>query len=470
MDRMDDTLLADLHAVLGDRGLLTNAADTAPFLLDHRRRYRGRARAVCLPASTAEAAAVVQRCARARVAIVPQGGNTGLCGGATPYEDADAVVIGLGRMNRIRALDPSGGHVVVEAGCILANLRQAASEAGCLFPVGLGSEGSAQIGGLVSTNAGGTQVIRYGTMREQVLGLEVVLADGRVWDGLRTLRKDNTGYDLKQLFVGAEGTLGLVTAVALRLRPQPAHLATAMVQLAEPQDAVRLLDALRRDVGEGVGTFELIPAFALDLVLRHIPGTRAPFVQPSPWYALVEILEPPSRLEELLGAALEDGLVTDAVIAQNTAEAAALWRLRESISPAQVVEGASLKHDVSVPVAAMPRFIEEASAAVVAACPGLRVCAFGHLGDGNVHFNLQQPAGTDPDAFLARGPDLAQIVHDLVVQRFGGSISAEHGLGRLKLDEVTRYKAPLELELMVRVKQALDPVGLFNPGKVIRAP
>ncbi|HRO37351.1 FAD-binding oxidoreductase [Thauera sp.] len=469
---MSDELNARLRAIVGAAHVLEAEADMAPFLSDWRGRYHGRARAVVLPRDTAEVAAVVAACAQAGVAMVPQGGNTGLCGGATPLGDGAAVVISLARMNRVRAVDPDNDTLTVEAGCTLAAVQEAAQAAGRMFPLSLASEGSCRIGGNLSTNAGGVQVLRYGNTRDLVLGLEVVLPDGRVWDGLRGLRKDNTGYDLKQLFIGAEGTLGIVTAAVLKLFPAIRSRATAWVAVPDPRAAVRLLGMLRAACGDRVSAFEIVGRTALGLVLRHIPGARDPLAGAPAWTVLVELSDPAvdapldDQLQAVLGEAFAQGLAGDAALAASGAQAQALWALREDISEAQRIEGVSIKHDVSVPVSRIPDFLERAGEALAARWPDVRVVAFGHIGDGNLHYNLSKSVADDNAAFVARTPEVNRIVHDLVCE-LGGSISAEHGLGQLKREEVLRYKPALEMELMRRVKQAFDPAGLMNPGKVL---
>jgi FAD/FMN-containing dehydrogenase len=420
------------------------------------------------PASTGDVAAIVKICADTRTPLVPQGGNTGLVGGQIPNGE---VLLSLKRLNRVRAIDCDNNTLTVEAGCILADVQRAAGDADRLFPLSLSAEGSATIGGTISTNAGGTNVLRYGNARDLVLGLEAVLPDGRVWDGLRGLRKDNTGYDLKQLFIGAEGTLGVVTAAVLKLFPRPRTRETALVAVTSVEAAVALLHRMQSASGGSVTGFELMPQIGLGFVVKHIPGSRAPFAVEHPWVVLIELTSPArtsalrSALEETLSA--ESGSqVRDAVIARNEREADEFWRLRDSMSEAQKPEGGSIKHDVSVPVSRIATFLTEASMAVEAAEPGVRVVAFGHLGDGNIHFNLSQPAGGQKEAFLARWQALSDIVH-AIVARHHGSISAEHGLGIMKRDEITRYKSAVEIDLMRQIKRTLDPLGIMNPGKVV---
>ena len=465
-------VLDRLKAIVGPAGAIDDPAEMAPYVTEWRDKFHGRAALVLKPASVAEVSAILALCHTEGVAVVPQGGNTGLVGGGVPFEHGDEIVVSLVRLNRIRTVDRASDTITVEAGCVLANVQAAAAEVGRLFPMRIGSEGSCQIGGNLATNAGGTAVLRYGTMRDLVLGLEVVLPDGRVWDGLKALCKDNTGYDLKQLFIGAEGTLGILTAAVLKLYPAPDDVQTALVAVAQVADAVTLFGLTRDIAGDQVTGFELIPRLALDLVLRHIPGTRDPLSQRHPWYVLIELsaghrgagLRP--VLEHLLERGLAAGCLTDAAIADSTARAAGLWHLRDSISEAQKLEGGSIKHDVSVPISAMARFIAEADRRVANVIPGFRSIAFGHIGDGNVHYNPMQPLGADREAFLANWQAVNRVVHDLV-DELAGSISAEHGLGRLKRDEITRYKSETELGLMRAVKRALDPKNILNPGKVI---
>jgi FAD/FMN-containing dehydrogenase len=469
---MDPALLDRLGAIVGPKGWTTDPAEIAPHLVERRGLFHGATPMLLQPASTAEVAAVLRACAEARVPVVPQGGNTGLVGGQTPPEDGHAILLSLSRLNRIRAVDADNDTMTVEAGCVLAEAQRVAAEARRLFPLSLAAEGSAQIGGVLSTNAGGTAVLRYGTARELVLGLEVVLADGRVWNGLRRLRKDNTGYDVKQLFLGAEGTLGVITAAVLRLFPRPREVQTAFIALTEIDDVIDLFHLMRHLSGDQVTAFELVPRLGLEFVLRHLPDAADPLPEAAPWYVLVELSsgQPPGSLrpalEDALAEAAGRGLIKDAAIAASESQSRALWSLRESLSEAQAVAGASIKHDIAVPVSEIPAFLRRASAAVRAALPGVRPVPFGHIGDGNIHFNLSQPAGMNPQVFLSQWSRFSRIVHDIVAE-FGGSISAEHGLGQLKRDEIRRYKDPIEIELMQRIKRALDPDNLMNPGKLV---
>ena len=473
--KLQTALRERLTEIVGAAGVLTEPADMAPFLVDERARYRGATPAVVRPSTTEEVARVVALCAAEKIPIVPQGGNTGLCGGATPHASGRELVVSLARLNRVREVDPLNYTITVEAGVILADVQKAAAEADRLFPLSLGGEGTARIGGNLSTNAGGTGVLRYGNARDLALGLEVVLPDGRVWDGLSALRKDNTGYDLKHLFIGAEGTLGIITAAVLKLFPRPHAVETALVALDDPAAAVALLARARAATGDRVTAFELILRLPFELVLAEIPGTRDPFAERHPCYVLAELSagagedDARGRMESLLAAAMEDGLVRDAVIAESGAQAADFWKLRETIPEAQKLDGASIKHDISVPVSRIPVFMEEAAAAAVAAVDGVRVCAFGHVGDGNLHFNMNQPVGGDPAAFLEREDELNTIVHD-AASRHGGSISAEHGIGQLKREALIHYKPAVAIELMRRIKAALDPDNLMNPGKVLAPP
>jgi FAD/FMN-containing dehydrogenase len=465
-------LLERLKAIVGERNVITDDHERAPYENDWRDQWHGRAAAVVKPGSTEDVARVVKLLADEKVPMVPQGGNTSMCGGSVPDTSGRQVVVNLSRMNRVRNIDPANNTMTVEAGCVLAGLQQLAEQHGRLFPLSLGAEGSCEIGGNLSTNAGGTGVLRYGNTRELVLGLEVVLPDGQVWNGLRALRKDNTGYDLKHLFVGAEGTLGIITAAVLKLFAMPRSQATALVAVENPAAALALLSKLRESVGERITGFELISRICIDLVLKHIPGARDPLQGVHPWYVLVELSDSTEGntldllLEEALGNVAESGELLDAVIATSKAQRKELWNLRENVSEAQKIDGVSIKHDVSVPVSSVPELIARASAALQARFPGIRIVAFGHLGDGNIHYNCGKAERQEAQQFFAESPEVNHIVYE-AVNALGGSISAEHGLGVLKVEEIKRYKSPLELDLMRSIKRTLDPHGLMNPGKVL---
>lgn len=469
---MSDLLVQQLRAAIGASAILAEDADMAPYLTDWRGRYAGRARCVARPATTTELAEVVRLCVAAAAPIVPQGGNTGLCGGATPDPSGDAVVVSTTRMNRVRGIDADNFTATVEAGCTLAQVQEAAARADRLFPLSLASEGSCSIGGNLSTNAGGVHVLRYGNTRDLTLGLEVVLPDGRIWDGLRGLRKDNTGYDLKHLFIGAEGTLGIVTAAVLKLFPMPRSRAVAWVAIAAPEDAVALLSMVRGSCGDRLCAFELVGKNALDLVLAHIPGARMPLAEAAPWNVLVELADPhpDAPLQEQLASVLQQAMdrrcVTDAVLARDIAQEQALWKLRESVSEAQKIEGFSIKHDIAVPLSCIPAFLHRADARLRDDYPGVRIVAFGHVGDGNLHYNLSFAGSDENQRLLDATPVINRIVHDLV-DALGGSFSAEHGIGQLKRAELLRYKSEVEIALMRAVKQALDPRQLMNPGRVL---
>lgn len=469
---LDQTFLDQIIAIVGASGCLTEATDIEPYLDEERGLYRGATSLVVRPGSTQEVAAVVKLCADAGTGIVPQGGNTGLCGGGVPAESGAEIILALGRMNAVRDIDATNFTITVEAGCILADIQTKAEETDCLFPLSLGAEGSCQIGGNLATNAGGINVLRYGNARDLVLGLEVVLPDGRIWNGLRALGKDNTGYALKQLFVGSEGTLGIITAAVLKLFPKPRETETAFCALSALEDVTQLLNRARALSGDAVTAFELVPRIGLEFCTRHIDGVTDPLGEPHDWYTLIEFStsRPDSNLraafEGFLEAAFEDGIIVDAVIAESQAQAENLWRIRESLPEAQKHEGGSIKHDVSVPVSRVPELITRGTAAVLTAYPGVRPCPFGHVGDGNVHFNISQPLDMDKDAYLAEWENMNRIIHDLVVE-MKGSISAEHGIGRLKVEEMEHYKDPIELDLMKTLKAALDPKRTMNPGKVV---
>jgi FAD/FMN-containing dehydrogenase len=462
-----------LRSLLDADGLITEAERTAPMLRDHRSLYRGHALAVVAPADTAAVARVLAFCNEHRIGVVPQGGNTSYCGGATPDASSSQVLLSLARLNRVRAIDAANYTLVAEAGCVLANLQAAAAEADRYLPLSLGSEGSCMLGGNLSTNAGGLNVIHYGMARELVLGLEVVLADGRVMDTLTGLRKDNTGYDVKSLVLGAEGTLGVITAACIKVFPALKSRATAFVAIRDPDAAVSLLGALRSASGDCVTSFELIPRIGIDLTARHIPGVTDPLAAPSAWYVLCELSSAragdplDTQLETSLEQALKDGWISDAAVAQNQRERDAFWRLRESIPEAQRKDGASLKHDISVPVSQVPRFIDVAGAWVAQHIPQGVLVSYGHLGDGNLHFNINQRAGTQVAQLQAVEQKVKRAIHDFV-KDFGGSFSAEHGIGQLKVFELERYANPVELDLMKRIKRALDPHNIMNPGKVLR--
>lgn len=470
-----DDLLKALRTELGERGLLTEPSDVARYCVDWRGLYQGRTPAVMRPANTAEVAAAIHLCGEHGMAVVPQGGNTSMVGGAVPAEDGCQIVLSLERMRKVRDIDPVDLSMEIEAGATLKAAQDAAAEAGCLLPLSISSEGSAQIGGALATNAGGNNTVRYGNARDLVLGLEVVLADGQAWNGLRRLRKDNTGYCLRQLFVGSEGTLGVITAAVLKLAPRPREIEVALCGVGSPAAALTLFSRLQARDPASIQAFEYMSGVGVAMVLKHIDSSSLPLATPAPHYALVELATPREgadlrgMLEAVLTEALQAGLVIDAVIAESEAQRAALWRLREEHSEAQKREGASVKNDVSVPVSRVPELIERATAACERLVPGIRAVPFGHLGDGNVHFNLEQPEGADAAAFLARDHEIMDAVNE-VVRALGGSFSAEHGIGRLKPYMMPTWRGGPELDLMWRIKRAFDPAGLFNPGKVLPGP
>jgi FAD/FMN-containing dehydrogenase len=468
----DTALLAAILAVVGERGLLTDAADTAAYAVDWRRLYQGRTPAVIRPGSTDELAQVVRLCAKARVPIVPQGGNTSMVGGATPAEDGSEFVLSTSRLARVRDIDPLDLTMTIEAGVTLKAAQIAAAEAGCLLPLSISSEGSAQIGGVLATNAGGNNTVRYGNARDLVLGLEVVLPDGTVWNGLRKLHKDNTGYCLRQLFVGSEGTLGIITAAVLKLVPRPREVCVALCAVASPEAALQLFTRFQLHDPASISAFELMSGLGTEFVLRHIEGAVLPLASRAPNYVLVELATPRpdaglrAAFETVLEAALGDGLVSDAAIAESEAQRAAIWRLREEHSEAQKREGASVKNDVSVPVSKVPEFIRRATVACEVLIPGIRAVPFGHMGDGNIHFNLEQPVDADPAWFLAQDHAIMDTVNE-VVRELDGSFSAEHGIGKLKPYMMPDWRGGAELAVMRRIKETLDPLGIMNPGKLL---
>lgn len=467
-----DGALQRLVDVVGRQHAITDPDQQLPYLREWRDRYFGRAAMVLRPGSTLEVARIMEIANEAGIGVVPQGGNTGLVGGQIPSDAGNQVVISLTRLQRVRAVDAAGGSVILEAGVTLAKAQAIAEEADRLFPLSLASEESCEIGGVLATNAGGVGVLAYGNARNLALGLEVVLADGQIWDGLRTLKKDNTGYDLRDLFIGSEGTLGIITAAALKLFPRPREKATALVAIPDLNDALTLFRLAEARAHSGLTAFELMSRLSIDLVLRHIPDTRLPLSQPAPWYALLEVSSPDvegaaSRmLEGVLAEASDRKLISDGVLAASLAQANAIWRLREAASEAQKPEGGSIKHDISVPIARIPDFVRRAEPLVEAICPGARPVVFGHFGDGNLHYNVTQPPGMDKARYLSLWGRMSEAVHDLVF-RMGGSISAEHGIGQMKRGELVRFKSEIEIDLMRRIKATLDPKGILNPGKLL---
>ena len=467
----DADLIARFAAIVGADHAITAPAEQAPYLIEWRDLYVGRTPLVVKPATTDEVSRVLALANAEGVGVVAQGGNTGLVGGQIPAETGTEIVLSLKRLNRIRSIDPAATSLTVEAGVTLHEVQEAARQAGRLFPLSLASEGTATIGGNLATNAGGVAVLSYGTARSLVSGLEVVLADGSVWDGLKALKKDNTGYDLRDLFVGSEGTLGVITAATLKLFPEPRERATAFAALPSLDALLPFFQLAEEQAGGALTAFEFMPQELLDFVIRHIPGTRVPLAERSPWYVLIEISgasegRASAALDGILGDAITAGLASDAAVAASLQQAAELWRLREAASEAQKGEGGSIKHDISVPVARVPEFLRKAAHVVERVCPGARPVPFGHFGDGNVHYNISQPREMAKADFLALWDTMARAVHDVVVS-LGGSISAEHGIGRLKVDELQRVKSPVEIELMRRIKDALDPKGILNPGKLL---
>ena len=470
---MQSELIERFARIVGANHAVTDQAAIAPRLVETRGLYHGASPLLLKPGSAGEVAAILAVATETGTAVVPQSGNTGHVGGQTPREGREDVLLSLERMNRVREVDLAAGAMTVDAGCILDSLHRVAEEHDRIFPLSLGSQGSCQIGGNLSTNAGGTQVLAYGNARQLCLGLEVVLPTGEIWDGLRKLKKDNTGYDLRDLFIGAEGTLGVITAAVLKLFPKPRGHQVAFTGLESAEKALAFFKLAQEICGNALTGFELMVRLGVEFTVRHIPGVREPLAAVYPWYVLVDISTTDDEdsaarmMETLLSQALEQGLVQDAVIATSTAQARAFWHLRESMSEAQKPEGGSIKHDVSVPVSDIPAFMAKAERAVTAFIPGARICAFGHLGDGNIHYNISQPVGADKQAFIGRWREVNEIVHGLVL-KFNGSISAEHGIGQLKRDELAAIRPPIEIDLMRRIKLAFDPANIMNPDKVLR--
>jgi D-lactate dehydrogenase (cytochrome) len=465
-------ILQTLHSIVGDKGFTTDKGDIAPYLKESRNRFQGRCDVLIQPETPQEVADVLSICNDENIAVVPQGGNTGHCGGAVPY---DGVLLNLSRLNKIRHLDALNATITVDAGCILQNIQRAAEQAGLYFPLSLAAQGSCQIGGNLATNAGGVHVLRYGNMRDLTLGLEVALPDGRIWNGLRALRKDNTGYDLKHLFIGSEGTLGVITGAVLKLHPKPRSGACAFIASESPGHLMDVFAHMRDYFGEELSAFEMMPRFGLELVLKHIEGTSNPFTADYQWYGVIEIAtsrpetDQQAALENALHPLFDRGYIQNAVVAQDLKQAERIWALRESMSEAQKREGGSIKHDISVPVSHIPDFLAETSHAIHNVIADSRICAFGHVGDGNIHFNISQPAHMDKHAFLSNWEALNEIVHEMA-EKYGGSFSAEHGIGLLKVAEMDRFRAGVELDTMRTLKRALDPNNIMNPNKVLGTP
>ena len=474
MTKPDQNHLDNLKSIAGAGGWSDDPDVLAPHLVEWRDLYQGKTPLLLLPDSSEKVAALVKYCHDNRLPLVPQGGNTGLVGGGLPDDSGNEILISLKRLNKVRLRDPLNQTITVEAGVILADLQAMAEEMDLYFPLSLASEGTCQVGGNISSNAGGVGVLKYGNMRDLVLGLEVVLPDGQLWDGLTGLRKDNTGYDLKQLFIGSEGTLGIVTAATLKLYPRPLNTQTALLAIPSPQAAIELLTLARKMSGDLVTAFEIIPRIGLDFLVRHMDATD-PMETAYHWHILMECSSSLDRLhldlenlfQQIMETAMEQELVLDGVIASSEQQRDNLWALRENLSEVQKFEGGSIKHDISVPVSKIPEFLEKATAAVEQAIPGIRPVPFGHIGDGNIHFNLTQPEGADKAAYLDRWEEVNKIVHD-IVHGLDGSISAEHGIGRLKVEELTRYKSPLALDLMRKLKKTLDPANILNPGRIVQ--
>lgn len=469
---MTEHVLDRFASIVGNAHALLGADEIAPYLIEPRGIYHEQSPMVLRPGSVEEVSAILATATETGTPIVPQCGNTGHTGGQVPLEGESQVIVSLSRLNTVRNVDPVGNTMTVEAGCVLENLHTAARDVDRMFPLSLGSQGSCQIGGNLSTNAGGVAVLAYGNTRQLCLGLEVVLPTGEIWNGLRSLKKDNTGYDLRDLFIGAEGTLGIITAAVLKLLPQPAGNQVAIVGLDSPEKALSLLNRALKTCGNALTGFELMPRIALEFAIRHVPDNRDPLADKQPWYVLVDISSGQSMddadamMQSVLEDALNDGLIIDAAIAQSDAQRQAFWKIRETMPAAQKPEGASIKHDVSVPVAAIPQFMERADRAVLAAMPDARIVAFGHMGDGNIHYNISQPVDGDFEAHLARRHEISDIVYEQVLA-LGGSISAEHGIGQMKRDRLQAIRQPIEIDLMQRIKAAFDPAGIMNPGKVV---
>ncbi len=464
-------LIEQLEAITGPKGIITQEADMQGYLTEWRDKYVGKAKVIVLPKNTGEVAAIVKLCSKTETPIVPQGGNTSLVGGSIPFDSGEEVILSLKRMNQVREVDVSGGTLTVEAGCILADLQNIADENGHMFPLRIGSEGSCQIGGNISTNAGGVQVLHYGNTREQVLGLEVVLPDGRIWNGLTNLRKDNTGYDLKQLFIGGEGTLGIVTAAVVKMYPKPKYQQVALIAIPDVEAAITFLGLARQMSGDQVTAIELIPRIGIDLVVKNVPNFSDPMPAQYDWHILVEISSSVTEnlsglMEEILEAGFNQEIVLDAVIPASDTQQQKLWTLREEISAAQKPEGGSIKHDISVPIARIADFIKEANTALEKIVPNFRPVIFGHIGDGDLHYNPLQPRDMEKQDFLDLWEPVSRTVHD-IAHSMGGSISAEHGIGRMKKNDLTLYKSEVELDMMRKVKAALDPKKIFNPGKLL---
>jgi FAD/FMN-containing dehydrogenase len=469
IQRTLSSVLAALRDTLGPSACIEDPGVMEPYLIEQRGLWHGECDMVVRPSSAEEVAAVLRICSESRTAVIPQGGNTGLLGGAVPR---GGIVLSLAKMNRVRALDPLNHTITVEAGCILQTIQEAASEAGCLFPLSLGAEGSCQIGGNLATNAGGVNVLRYGNTRDLVLGIEAALPDGNIWNGLRGLRKDNTGYDLKHLFIGSEGTLGIITAAVLKLYPAPRAKETTFVAVRNPETMLDLFSRVRAACGDNLSAFEMVPRLGVELGCHHIAGVTDPMTAPHPFYALIELTSPRESeslresLEAILEEALEAGIVEDAVIAASESQAKDLWRIRETIPEAQKSEGGLIKHDVAVPVSRVPEFVDRATALMTKELPGCRVVAFGHVGDGNIHFNISQAVGEDTSIFIAQSDRINRLVHDLV-EGMDGTFSAEHGIGEVKRSDLARYKSPIEVNMMRGIKALFDPESIMNPGKVL---